>query len=177
MEFFMKFKTLIALILIPLLYINYALAVSNTVEDENFKYSNEKKTASAQKEVFNTIIKYQNALNSADTKEILSLFSEESYSQWNDKLTADTTEKRKEQYDSLFKKEKFKTNFAFDTIWINGDTAVVRTHHHKGTVVTDVVNNKKLLDFNREVFVLKKESGRWSIFLYTFNTNPLQGVS
>lgn len=148
-----------------------------TVDKENFKYSSDKRTASAQKEVFNTIIEYQNALNSADTKKILSLFSKESYSQWNDKLTADTTEKRKEQYDSLFQKEKFATNFAFDTVWINGDTAVVRTHHHKGSVVTDVVNKKTILDLNREVFVLEKESGKWKIFLYTFNTNPLQGVS
>ncbi|MEN9449716.1 MAG: hypothetical protein RJA83_330 [Pseudomonadota bacterium] len=173
----MKFKTLISLILISVLHINYSFAVSSTVAKENFKYSNIKRTASAQKEVFNTIIEYQNALNSADTKKILSLFSTESYSQWNEKLTADTSEKRKDQYDALFKKEKFTTNFAFDTIWINGNTAVVRTHHHKGTVVTDILNNKTILDFNREVFVLEKESGKWKIFLYTFNTNPVQGVS
>ena len=66
---------------------------------------------------------------------------------------------------------------AFDTIWINGDTAVVRTHHHVGSVVTNFKEQKTVIDLNREVFVLKKVNSDWKIFLYTFNTNPLQGVS
>lgn len=142
-----------------------------------FKYSKDSNVLSQQKDVYNTIIRYQNALNSGDTKTILSLFSKESFSQWNNLLTADTNEKRKSQYDDLFSKEKFKTDFSFDTIWINGDTAVVRTHHHVGSVVTNFKEQKTVIDLNREVFVLKKVNGDWKIFLYTFNTNPLQGVS
>lgn len=142
-----------------------------------FKYSDNKDTAYQQQSVYNIIIRYQNALNAGDTNTILSLFDDESFSQWNNLLTADTSEKRKEQYDDLFSKEKFKTDFAFDTIWINGDTAVVRTHHHVGSVITNFKEQKTVIDLNREVFVLKKVNGDWKIFLYTFNTNPLQGVS
>ncbi|EFK8337434.1 TPA: nuclear transport factor 2 family protein, partial [Escherichia coli] len=76
-----------------------------------------------------------------------------------------------------FKREKFETDFAFDSIWINGDTAVVRTHHHVGSVVTNFKEQKTIIDLNREVFVLSKINGEWKIFLYTFNTNPLQGVA
>ena len=114
--------------------------------------------------MYDTIIKYQNALNAGDTKTILGLFADESYSQWNDKLTADNTEKRQGQYDDLFKREKFETDFAFDSIWINGDTAVVRTHHHVGSVVTNFKEQKTIIDLNREVFVLSKINGEWKIF-------------
>lgn len=54
-----------------------------------------------------------------------------------------------------------------------GDTAVVRTHHHRGQ--TAIENGKKVLDYNREVFVLRKINGGWKIVLYTFSTDPVQG--
>lgn len=135
------------------------------------------KKADAQKEVLDVIMKYQNALNSGNTKEILSLYADESYSQWNNLLTADSKEKKEEQYNNLFSKEKFNTDFAIDTIWIDGNTAFVRTHHHTGSVVTDTKEQKTILDLNREVFILHKDNNEWKIILYTFNTNPLQGVA
>jgi hypothetical protein len=49
----------------------------------------------------------------------------------------------------------------------------VRTHHPVGAAIT--VNGKSVLDFNREVFVLRKQADSWKILLYTFNTNPIQG--
>ncbi len=169
-----------------LLFGSNALAASSSAAQKEsspeqsggtFKYSTDSKIATEQKNVYDTIIKYQNALNAGDTKTILGLFADESYSQWNDKLTADNTEKRQGQYDDLFKREKFESDFAFDSIWINGDTAVVRTHHHVGSVVTNFKEQKTIIDLNREVFVLSKINGEWKIFLYTFNTNPLQGVA
>ncbi|QEY25711.1 YybH family protein [Neisseria zalophi] len=155
-----------------------ATAVRATSPEQSggtFKYSTNRQIAAEQKNVYDTIIRYQNALNAGDTKTILNLFADESYSQWNDKLTADTTAERRQQYDDLFQREKFETDFAFDTIWINGDTAVVRTHHHVGSVVTNFKEQKTVIDLNREVFVMRKVNGQWKIFLYTFNTNPLQG--
>jgi len=172
------------LLLIPfiLAFITSASALASEVTSPEssggiFKYSKDSKISSQQKDVYDTIIRYQNALNSGDTKTILSLFSKESFSQWNNLPTADTNEKRKMQYDDLFSKEKFHTDFAFDTIWISGDTAVVRTHHHIGSVVTNFKEKKTVIDLNREVFIMKKVNDSWKIFLYTFNTNPLQGVS
>ncbi|MFY3768866.1 hypothetical protein AHYW_004251 [Providencia manganoxydans] len=139
-------------------------------------YKNVKKS-NAQKEVLDVIMKYQKALNAGNTKEIISLYANESYSQWNNLLTADSKEKKEDQYNNLFSKEKFNTDFAIDTIWVDGNTAFVRTHHHNGSVVTDTKEQKTILDLNREVFILHKENGEWKIILYTFNTNPLQGVA
>ncbi|WP_311541358.1 nuclear transport factor 2 family protein [Paraburkholderia sp. MM5384-R2] len=56
---------------------------------------------------------------------------------------------------------------------VYGDTAVVRTHHHVGATVIE--NGRKVTDYNREVFVLRKIDGTWKIVLYTFNTDPKQG--
>lgn len=95
---------------------NALAASSSTAQKESspeqsggtFKYSTDSKIATEQKNVYDTIIKYQNALNAGDTKTILGLFADESYSQWNDKLTADNTEKRQGQYDDLFKRESLR---------------------------------------------------------------------
>lgn len=142
-----------------------------------FTYSKDRNTAAEQKAIYDVIIRYQDALNTSDTNTILSLFAPESYSQWNEKLTADTTQERREQYSNLFKDEKFVTDFAFDSIWVNGNTAVVRTHHHFGSVVTNLKEKKSEIDLNREIFVMQKINGEWKIYLYTFNENPLQGVA
>jgi hypothetical protein len=77
-------------------------------------------------------------------------------------------------YRSLFKIAKFSTVFAYDTVDVYGNIAIVRTHHHVGAAVIE--NGKEVLDYNREVFVLRKQEGSWKIILYTFNTNPIQGV-
>lgn len=144
----------------------------------DFRFDKNPKIAQEQQAVYNQIIRYQDALNSGDTATILTLFAApESYSQWNEVLTADTTQERKQQYDNLFKNEKFVTDFAVDSIWVNGDTAVVRTHHHFGSVVTSLKDQRSVIDLNREVFVMTKQNGEWKIFLYTFNVNPLQGVA
>lgn len=142
-----------------------------------FSYAKDRNTAAEQKAIYEVIARYQDALNAGDTNTILSLFAPESYSQWNKKLTADTTQERREQYSNLFKEEKFVTNFAFDSIWVNGNTAVVRTHHHFGSVVTNLKEKKSEIDLNREIFVMQKINGEWKIYLYTFNENPLQGVA
>ncbi len=67
-----------------------------------FKYSTDTNISSEQKKVYDTIIKYQTALNAGDTKTILGLFANESYSQWNDMLTADSTEKEKSSMTIFF---------------------------------------------------------------------------
>ncbi len=63
--------------------------------------------------------------------------------------------------------------FSYDALNVYGDTAVVRTHHHKGA--TAVENGKPVTDLNREVFVLHKIDNQWRIVPYTFNTDPVQG--
>ena len=54
-----------------------------------------------------------------------------------------------------------------------GDTAMGRTFHHEGATVLE--GGKKVVDLNREVFVLRRINGEYKIALYIFNTNPVQG--
>lgn len=169
-------KSMIAVLLALPLLTTSALAADNASQ-QTYPVSENAQIAQEQKAVYDTIIRYQTALNSGDTNTILSLFADQSYSQWNDKPTADTTEKRRQQYDTLFKNEKFQTRFAFDTVSVNGNTAYVRTHHHLGATVTRLSDGATLIDLNREVFILEKQNGEWKIVLYTFNTNPIQGVA
>ena len=80
---------------------------------------------------------------------------------------------RKAAYDALFKVATFSTVFGYASIDVVGDTAVVRTFHHKGASVVE--GGKDVVDLNREVFVLHKIAGEWKISLYIFNTDPVQG--
>ncbi len=80
---------------------------------------------------------------------------------------------KKAAYDALFKVATFSTVFGYAGIDVVGDTAVVRTFHHRGATVVE--GGKDVVDLNREVFVLHKIGGAWKISLYIFNTDPVQG--
>jgi uncharacterized protein (TIGR02246 family) len=139
----------------------------------NFNFSSDQATSTAQHAVYDVVHRYEQALNAGDTNTILDLFADDSVAEWNNKRTYATREERKGGYASLFKIAKFSTVFAYDTIDVNGDVAIVRTHHHSGAAVIE--NGKSVTDYNREVFILKRIDGDWKIYLYTFNTDPVQG--
>ena len=59
---------------------------------------------------------------------------------------------------------------------VYGDIALVRTHHLKGQTELHIKDGSKTLDFNRELFILRKTGPGWKIIFYSFNTQPQQGV-
>jgi ketosteroid isomerase-like protein len=142
-------------------------------DDEALPYSSDAAVKAEQQEVYDVVNRYQNALNAKDTSAIVGLFADDSVAEWNNKRTYATHEQKVAGYDALFRIANFTTHFAYDAINVYGDTAVVRTHHHVGAAVVE--NGKKVIDYNREVFVLRKMDGAWKIVLYTFNTDPKQG--
>ena len=142
-------------------------------EEDAIPYSSDPAVSAEQHHVYDVVHRYENALNAKDTDTIVGLFAEDSVAEWNNKRTYATREQRIAGYNALFKIANFSTVFAFDAINVYGDTAVVRTHHHVGAAVIE--NGKKVTDYNREVFVLRKIDGTWKIVLYTFNTDPKQG--
>ncbi|MQR02792.1 DUF4440 domain-containing protein [Glaciimonas sp. GS1] len=146
---------------------------ATAAETEALPYSNDPAVSATQHEVYDVVHRYESALNAGDTKAILDLFANDSVAEWNDKRTYATRQQKMDGYGDLFKIAKFTTVFSYDAINVYGDTAVVRTHHHKGAAVVE--NGKKVIDLNREVFVLHKVDGAWKIVLYTFNTDPVQG--
>lgn len=131
-------------------------------------------TVSAQQhQAYDIVHRYELMLNAGNTDEILKLFAPDSVAEWNDKTTFKTQQQKADAYNALFKIAKFTTVFGYDAFDVYGDTAIVRTYHHKGATVFE--NGKDVPDFNREIFVLHRIAGEWKIILYAFNTNPVQG--
>jgi len=160
-------------LLLGLLVLFGAHVEAATEKGPDFNFSSDPVTGSAQHAVYDVVHQYERALNAGDVTTILDLFAPESVADWNNKRTYATREEREAGYAALFKIAKFSTIFAYDTIDVTGDVAVVRTHHHKGAAVIE--EGKSVTDYNREVFILKRINGEWKIYLYTFNTDPIQG--
>lgn len=148
-------------------------AQAATEPEPSFTFATDPAVAAQQRSAFEVVHRYEQLLNAADTPGILELFAPDGIAEWNDKPTFSTLQEKRNAYDSLFRIAKFTTVFGYAGIDIHGDTAVVRTYHHKGAMVLE--GAKEVVDLNREVFVLRKIDGRWRISLYIFNTNPVQG--
>jgi ketosteroid isomerase-like protein len=132
-------------------------------------------TSADQRLVYLLIHRYEQLLNAGSTEAIVDLFATDSVIEWNDTPTFTTRQQKVDGYNALFRIAKISTAFVYDVIDVYGNVAIVRTHHPVGATV--IVNGKSVLDYNREVFVLRKQADGWKIFFYTFNTNPLQGQS
>ncbi len=129
--------------------------------------------AAQQRDAYDVVHRYEERLNAGDTAGILDLYAADGVAEWNNKPTFATMVEKRDAYDALFRIAKFKTVFGYAGIAVQGDTAVVRTFHHEGATVIE--GGKKIVDLNREVFVLRKIDGAWKIQLYIFNTDPVQG--
>jgi len=130
-------------------------------------------TMADQRLVYMLINQYQQLLNAGSTEAIVDLFTADAVIEWNDTPTFVTRQQKIDGYNALFRIAKLSTAFVYDAIDVYGTIAIVRTHHPVGAAV--IVNGKSVLDYNREVFVLRKQSDGWKIQVYTFNTNPIQG--
>jgi ketosteroid isomerase-like protein len=151
----------------------FAAAVHPVLAAEPYPYSTDPAIKADQMAAYDVVHRYETLLNAGDTADILKLFAPDSVAEWNDKPTAATDAQRADIYNSLFEIAKFTTVFGYAGIITYGDTAVVRTFHHKSASVVE--NGKTVADLNREVFVLHRIDGQYRIILYIFNTNPVQG--
>ena len=141
-----------------------------------FSYSTDTVIAAVQRNVKQVIEIYQSALNNSDFATIRNLFASDAIAEWNNKATMVGTDAMAQPYSSLFKVSKFSTDFQYDAVDIHDTIAIVRTHHPVGQTERNLVDGSTTLDFNREIFVLSQSSGEWKIILYTFTTQPQQGV-
>ena len=131
--------------------------------------------AAVQKQVKAVVERYQDGLNSSDFSKIHPLFATDAIAEWNEKATMLSVDAMAKPYEDLFKAIKFNTDFQYDAVDVYGDVAIVRTHHPVGQTELLLKDRSKQLDFNREIFVLRRIDGEWKIILYTFNTQPRQG--
>jgi ketosteroid isomerase-like protein len=140
-----------------------------------FRYSRDAKVAAVQRQVKAVVERYQDGLNSSDFSKIRPLFAPDAVAEWNEKATMVGVAAMAKPYEDLFKATKFNTDFHYDAVDLYGDMAIVRTHHPVGQTVLNLKDRSRKLDFNREIFVLRRMDGDWKIILYTFNTQPKQG--
>jgi ketosteroid isomerase-like protein len=148
-------------------------AIAGPESGDNFQFSSDPTISVQQHAAYDVVHRYEQLLNAGDTASIVDLFAPDGVAEWNDKPTFATRQKKIAAYDALFKLAKFSTVFGYAGIDVAGDTAVVRTFHHKGATILE--GGKEVVDLNREVFVLRKLGNEWKIKLYIFNTNPVQG--
>ncbi len=138
-----------------------------------FAFSKDPAVSAGQHAAYDVVHRYEGLLNAGDTAGILALYAPDSVAEWNDKPTFASLDEKKSAYDALFRVAKFNTVFGYAGIDVVGDTAVVRTFHHRNATVME--GGKEVVDLNREVFVLHRIDGAWKISLYIFNTDPVQG--
>jgi ketosteroid isomerase-like protein len=148
-------------------------AIAGPESGEDFQFSSDPAISVQQHAAYDVVHRYEQLLNAGDTASIVDLFAPDGVAEWNDKPTFATRQERIAAYDALFKIAKFSTVFGYAGIDVAGDTAVVRTFHHKGATIHE--DGKEVVDLNREVFVLRKLGNDWKIKLYIFNTDPVQG--
>jgi len=148
-------------------------AIAGPNSGENFQFSSDSFISSQQHAAYDVVHRYEQLLNAGDTAGIVDLFAPDGVAEWNDKPSFATRQEKIAAYDALFKIAKFSTVFGYAGIDVSGDTAIVRTFHHKGATILE--GGKEVVDLNREVFVLRKLGNDWKIKLYIFNTNPVQG--
>ena len=138
-------------------------------------YSADPRMAAEQKSAKAFVEGYQAALNSSNFTMIRRFFAPDAVAEWNEKQTMVGVDAMRGPYEALFRTTKFNTDFQFDAADIYGDTAIVRTHHPVGQAESNIITGKKTLDFNREIFVLRRFGADWKIVLYTFTSQPKQG--
>jgi ketosteroid isomerase-like protein len=148
-------------------------ALAGADSGESFLFSSDPVVSAQQHAAYDVVYRYEQLLNAGDTAGIVDLFAPDGVAEWNDKPTYATRDEKIAAYDALFKVAKFSTVFGYAGIDVSGDTAVVRTFHHKGATILE--GGKEVVDLNREVFVLRKLRNEWKIKLYIFNTDPVQG--
>jgi ketosteroid isomerase-like protein len=140
-----------------------------------FSYSRDAQVAAVQKKVKAVVERYQDGLNSSDFAKIRPLFAPDAVAEWNEKGTVIGVDAMAKPYETLFQSIKFNTDFQYDAVDIYGEIAIVRTHHPVGQTELHLKDGSRTLDFNREIFVLRRMDGDWKIILYTFTTQPRQG--
>jgi ketosteroid isomerase-like protein len=177
----MKTHSLIAAAFVTTLFVSIQLAYPGDGKGKDggpsgaFTYSREAKAAAVQKKVKAVVERYQDGLNSSDFSKIRPLFTPDVVAEWNEKATVLGVDAMAKPYQDLFKAIKFSTDFQYDAVDVYGDVAIVRTHHPVGQTELILKDMSKKLDFNREIFVLRRIDGDWKIILDSFNTQPRQG--
>ena len=117
------------------------------------------------------IANYEIALNASDTEAALKLYGENPTFMPQHALAQVGKTDITKAYQAVFGSIKLNVTFTIHELEVLGDTAWVRTTSAGKTTILE--NNMVINEGNNELFILKKENGRWKIHQYLFATsNP-----
>ena len=122
-------------------------------------------------EIVSVIKAYEKALNASDTAAVLALYGEDPIfmPQYSGALSG--RDAVKAGYDHVFETLKLNVIFTVREVVGMGDLAYVRT---TSAGETEILSKKrKVKEGNNELFIFRKEHGKWKIHRYLFaSTNP-----
>jgi uncharacterized protein (TIGR02246 family) len=110
---------------------------------------------------------YEKELNVGGTAAIVSLYTADGIFMPSGAPTAKGATELQAAYAAVFATIKLQVVFTIDELEVHGDVAFARTTS-RGQV-TVLANGQTQAEENRELFILRREHGRWLIARYLFN--------
>ena len=122
-------------------------------------------------DIVNVISAYENSLNTSDTQAALALYGDDPVFMPEFSAALCGRDVVKAGYDHVFSTIKLNVRFTIHEIVEMGDLAYVRT---TSAGKTEIFENKATVEeANNELFIFRKEKGKWKIHRYLFATcNP-----
>jgi uncharacterized protein (TIGR02246 family) len=111
--------------------------------------------------------RYEMELNVGGTAAIVSLYTADGIFMPSGAPTATGATELRAAYAAVFAAIKLQVVFTIDELEIHGDIAFARTTS-RGQV-TVLANGQTQAEENRELFILRRQQGRWLISRYLFN--------
>ena len=126
-------------------------------------------------QIIELLQRYQQAMRTADIEGIAATLHEDVVTTFQGKLTARGKVAVLKSYQATFQAMDFtQIEYLVDEIDVSNGLAVLSTYHPVDSFVTNKQNQQKIMDHNRELFVLKEVAGQWLIVRYMYNQTPEQ---
>jgi ketosteroid isomerase-like protein len=113
------------------------------------------------------IFSFSDAFNAADISKIVASFTPNGINMPNNGPLTQGTEQLTKAFGFLLSMAQIHIEYVIDEIVVTGEYAYVRTNSTVKTVVK--ASGDQILLENKELFVLRNDSGQWKISHYIFN--------
>lgn len=124
-------------------------------------------------DIVNVIKAYEKSLNASDTQAALALYGEDPIFMPQYSAALSGRDAVKAGYEKVFSTLKLNVNFTIHEVVEMGDLAYVRTTSAGKTEI--LARKTTVKEGNNELFIFRKEHGKWKIHRYLFaSTNPLE---
>jgi uncharacterized protein (TIGR02246 family) len=122
-------------------------------------------------EIINVLKAYEKALNTSDTQAALALYGSDPVFMPQYSTALSGRDAVRTAYDKIFQTITLKVVFTIHEIVEMGDLAYGRTSSAGQTKIH--ATDKMVKEGNNELFIFRKEQGKWKIHRYLFaSTNP-----